>query len=479
MIGSVQTRGVLWAGTLTGLFVALWAAPAMALIMVGKGNDPVQDHNWPAGSVDVANLKTRVGWWEGPPFGGGQHNFQYRGDTQAFQQALDTFAKIKAPKLQLFVHDGGPAEGIFLKDEKVPKASTRFDWSFTVWNPASWNHLYNDPHSQFSAEDPNGGFHATIDPPRIDVFVGGDSGIDFSKVNVPSGISVIDERASANGIKDGSAVVGDVFDLTTSKPVGGAKIAVSRQKGENVWEQVASGVADASGHFVLHAVPKGSFGIIACANGYAPRMLGYAEFRGDTLKRFTAQLSPEATLAGIAVDTDGRPVAGATVRADSVTSVDGRGYILPERRQTETDAQGHFLLRGLPRGHTQLFAYGKHYLMLEVLKLHSIPEENLTIHLTETGAIKGRVINRAGQPAAHGNVDIEPPGELRDRLGKWGASGDTNPDGTFQFENVPPGEYIVSAMATNPGPALQGKDPNAKTITVKAGQTTDVEVTGR
>jgi len=61
----------------------------------------------------------------------------------------------------------------------------------------------------------------------------------------------------------------------------------------------------------------------------------------------------------------------------------------------------------------------------------------------------------------------------------WGGSADTKPDGSFQFDNVPPGEYIVSAMATNPGPALQGKDPNAKTITVKAGQTTEVEVTGR
>ena len=313
----------------------------------------------------------------------------------------------------------------------------------------------------------------------MDVFVGGKDGIDFAKVKVPANISVTDERASANGIAGGSAVIGDAFDLITSKPVAGAKISVSREKAFDVWEQVASGVADASGHFVLHGVPNGSFGIIASANGYAPRVLGYGEFRGDTLKRFTAQLSPQESLAGIALDTDGKPVAGATVRADNVTSVDGRGYILPEHRQTTTDAKGHFELKDLPRGHTNLFAYGTHYQMLDVFKLHSIPEDDLTIHLTQTGTIKGRVLNKAGQPATHGNVSIEPPGPQRDRIGKWGASGNTNADGTFQFDNVPPGQYIVSAMATNPGPALKGKDLNAKTIIVKPGETTEVEVTGR
>ena len=75
------------------LLVLLLATAAQAMIMVGRGNDPVPDNRWPAGAVDVANLKTRLGWWEGPPFGGGQHNFQYRGGTAAFQQALDCSAR--------------------------------------------------------------------------------------------------------------------------------------------------------------------------------------------------------------------------------------------------------------------------------------------------------------------------------------------------------------------------------------------------
>src|SRR3954471_7446904 len=114
-----------------------FAAPALALITVGKGNDPVKDNNWPAGALDVANLKTRVAWMEGPPFGGGQHTFLYKGDTTVFQAALDAFAKIKAPALELYVHEG-PNESFVLKDDKDPKADATFDWSFTVWNPENW-----------------------------------------------------------------------------------------------------------------------------------------------------------------------------------------------------------------------------------------------------------------------------------------------------------------------------------------------------
>src|SRR5688500_15792990 len=124
------------------LLVLLYAGASWGLIIVGRGNDPVRDHDWPAGSLPVANLKTRDGWWEGPPSGCGQHQFLYRGDANAFQAALDAFAKIEAAELWLVVHPG-PHHVEFLKDEKDPKADTRVDWTFTVWNAKSWNHQFN------------------------------------------------------------------------------------------------------------------------------------------------------------------------------------------------------------------------------------------------------------------------------------------------------------------------------------------------
>ena len=46
-----------------------------------------------------------------------------------------------------------------------------------------------------------------------------------------------------------------------------------------------------------------------------------------------------------------------------------------------------------------------------------------------------------GTPASDGTIHVSPPGNP---IGKWGGSTNLNTDGTFQFDNVPPGAYTVS-----------------------------------
>ena len=58
---------------------------------------------------------------------------------------------------------------MFLKDGKDDKSDDRIDFSYNVWTPENWNHLYNNPKSNFSAEDPNGGFRNGVAAPQIDV----------------------------------------------------------------------------------------------------------------------------------------------------------------------------------------------------------------------------------------------------------------------------------------------------------------------
>ena len=61
------------------LGLLMLASPVEALILTGTGNQPVHDPGWPVGAVEVANLPSRIGWWEGPPFGGGEWHFEYPG----------------------------------------------------------------------------------------------------------------------------------------------------------------------------------------------------------------------------------------------------------------------------------------------------------------------------------------------------------------------------------------------------------------
>src|SRR4051812_48319378 len=191
--------------SLLALLACVLTAPrAVAMIDVIEGNAPVEDHNgWPAGTLDVANLDNRLGYWVGPPFGGGEHHFEYKGDTDAFQRTLELFAKIESREpVRLVVHEG-PAESVFLTDGKKPDPKkARYDWSFTVWNPKSYAQLYNNPKLFIMADDPGGNFGRPLAPPRIDVYVGGapeGQGVDWSRVKVPDHVKVSDERASANG----------------------------------------------------------------------------------------------------------------------------------------------------------------------------------------------------------------------------------------------------------------------------------------
>jgi hypothetical protein len=60
-------------------FFFLLIQPSHALILVGTGNKPVSNPGWPANTLEVANQKSRIGWWEGPPFGGGGANVETNG----------------------------------------------------------------------------------------------------------------------------------------------------------------------------------------------------------------------------------------------------------------------------------------------------------------------------------------------------------------------------------------------------------------
>src|SRR5258708_20881979 len=105
-------------------------------------------------------------------------------------------------------------------------------------------------------------------------------------------------------------------------------------------------------------------------------MVGYAEFRGDTLKRFTIELAGPAQIDGTVSDTKGKPIAGVNVRADTVMASNGRGYLLTEQKLVTTDENGHFVIMGLPRGSVQLFTYGKTYAPLHVLPAPPVPSPN-------------------------------------------------------------------------------------------------------
>jgi hypothetical protein len=452
---------------LLAAFFLFAALPAPALIMVGVGNDPVNDAGWPLGALDVANLKSRVGWWEGPPFGGGEWCFMYRGDTAKLEEAIKAFSAVRAPSLQIVLHRG-PMNSQFLGNQKnAAAADTHYDWSFTVWRPESWHRLYNDPRSTFAADQPN--FRKPVDPPRLDVYL--TDKLDWKKITVPQGVQLIDDRgAGAAKPGAGCALRGDVFDMATGKPVAGAQVRIERQAKDGKWEKLATATVNATGRYEALFAP-GRCRIVASAQGYAPRMVAYQEFKDGDARKQVIELAPATRLTGTVTDPDAKPLAGVQVSATNTMGIDGRGYPPPDRVQVKTDANGRFTLDDLPTGYTQLWVVSPGWYHTDTLKLYASPEpKGVALKMVATGTIKGKVVDARGQAVTGGTISVSPPG---DPIGKWGGSMNLAADGTFEFDQVPPGPYTVSTQPQYPGAR---PDPNAKEIRVESHKTVEVTV---
>lgn len=437
---------------------------ASALIMTGHGNKPVRDPGWPEGALTVANLESRVGWWEGPPLGGGQWQFVYRGDTEAFTEALAAFAAIHAPVLELVIHDG-PQEDSILK-EKV-------DWSFTVWVPASWHRQFNNPRRVFGAGRPQ--FRQPVDPPRLDVYIGSGQ-VDWAKVKVPAGVTIRDEIKP-----DGGALLRlGTYDMATGKPVKDAHVILARPVGcgaDATPEKVAEVVCDAAGHAEVANIPAGTYRVAVEAGGYAPRVLGNERFGGRTLKKFVVELAKSVTLGGTVTDGEGKPLKDVKVRATEVMGIDGRGYGWFAGGEVVTDENGRFALTGLPAGFTQVRAAAPGYHFTDFFTIHDAPATNVAVRLYRAGGIRITVTDKFGRALSRFDgkpliVEVEP--KEGNTVGAWGGSATVKDDGTFEFKNVPPGEYRINSRP-NPANTSRVYAPE-QVITVKAGEPVQVKV---
>lgn len=466
------------------LCVALFAPlVASALIMTGQGNSSVQDFGWPDGSLAVANLKSRVGWWEGPPFGGGQWNFLYRGDTEAFIEALDKFAAIRTTALDLVIHDG-PETNIFLGDE----ADGRVDWSFTVWVPSSWNQLYDNPKSVFSAGQRE--FRQPVDPPRLDVYIG-DGQVNWSRIKIPANVRVRDERTLASGVdlSGGSVIHAEFFDMDTGKAISGAHLLVEKvswQTNEPAhWETklFADVVSDATGRVQLQKIPADAIRISVIANNYAPLRLDQRGHNHAALLKFSVELSKVASLRGTVTDSDGKPLKGSKVRPLEILASNGRSYDNGfhydpyESADVETDNAGRFELKGLPKGFAQVSARAPGYFFSDSATIHDVPDTNIVLRLARAGGIQVTVIDKNGKALSRldGNpllVDIE--AKEGAKVGSWGGGATVKDDGTYEFADVPPGEYRVTSR---PNPSTSNKQYSPEQIiTVTGGRTENVKI---
>ncbi len=433
------------------------AETTFALITGGEGNKPIPDPGWPAGAVIVFDQPGRVAYWEGPPFGGGQWHAECRGDANALNAVLANFAKIDAKTKRLVVHDGVGHSFWLNPNNEPPKAAiARIDWVFVVWQTAGWKPLRKLSPALRQADM---GDDKTGPPTQVEVYTG--SNVHWADVIVPKGIKVIDDRLEAHGVTpaDGTVLEGTITDLETTKSLAGRvelQLIDSQKKGGYRYSVLAEAAADAQGHWVLKHAPVGWVRIVLLADGYVPRVVGYAKHDGEPgWHAYNGALLRPAAVSGRVADDAGKPLADVNIRLTDLTS-HGESYNASDEFNAKTGADGRFHFDQVPTATARVMLSKTGYCHPGLGPTIDTPASDVELTMKQAAKVKVTVeFADAKRPEGY-MVDIEPKGG--NVVGSWGGSSRINKENIVTFNDVPPGRYILRGHP-NPHSPKQVSEP--------------------
>lgn len=448
--------------------VSLSGGTAWALIMGGEGNMPLNDPGWPKGAAAVFNTETRVAWWEGPPFGGGQWHAECRGDATALSLVLQDFAKVDIPKKRVILHDGfGQSFWLGVGKDKDKKANALIDWQIMVWQADRLKMQQRLP-AQLRGNGLNEQPLA-----QIDVYTGGF--VRWQDVIVPKEIEVIDERLEARGFKvtDGNVLEGTIVDHETGKPLM-AKVVIegtdSRKQGGSVHPSLAEGTTDEKGRWVLKNVASGRGRLVISAEGYVPRIIAYGEY--DDKPRWSQHNSSlcKATVVSGHVIVNGKPLGDVDVRIEFETAKAER-YDATTESAVKTDASGAFRLANAPVGAATLWVTKKGFVRPGLGHKVKTPTEDIRLEMQLAARVQVRVDFSATQRPEGYIVHVKPEGG--EAVGKWSGSGNIDAEGQITYEQIPPGRYTVTGR---PNPGSDDQETASVTYDLKPGELTTVTI---
>ncbi|MDB6054904.1 MAG: hypothetical protein JWN25_2427 [Verrucomicrobiales bacterium] len=431
----------------------LCLTPCKGLILVGSGNTPVTDPGWPEGAAGVANAANRLGWWEGPPFGGGEWHFEFNGDTSDFQKAVNALALIKGIPPEIRIQDG---MGSSFADHG-PTNKQEVAWTFTVWVTKNWEHLYGNTANVVTTDDPNAG--KSMPAPRIDLFLHSASRVDFGKIVLPANIVIHDERAITAGvdISKGTVVQARIVDAYSNQQLSGAKLIATSGNAQYQYTNIFQEVMVTNGVARLKPLPPGYYQISATAPGYVESAADYGDYSQPSFKKYELKLAPAGAVTGVLMDEDGKPCPHVHLVVANTLLTNNAPYRALKKESIDTDDFGRFSMTNLPIGTAQIWLQSPLYFQDNLFAYHSVPAKDIRILVHHTGSLTVKVLNKSKAPVQMVDgrklqVSVHPKGG--DVRGSWGGGADLNADGTYSFIGVHPGEYRVSIDSSGAAPKV-------------------------
>jgi hypothetical protein len=434
---------------------------AVGMITVWDGNSPMHESNWPEGTVDVANLPDRQSCAIGPPFGGGEYHFSFKSaDTNAINQALEIFARIKAPQLILILIDPpGPKEYWATPEKKRQSNEAGIPWILHVWDRQCWHSHYNDPLNDLYPRGQRRGDPPP--PPELTIGVG-EGGVIWEELKIPKNLTILDKRTTGQSPRDraGLEVHGTVRDMATGKGIAGAEVSgATRDWGEQALPLCQT---DETGHFVLKGLPGPVPLLQVKAEGYASRLWNVNNETGRETLETVIELSKSVNQKILVTDLEGNPVPEALIMITRAMGIDGLDYTY--RGDLRTNALGEAVAEGLPTGYAIIRCLTNKYQVFPAI-IEKIPfkgaltgfqsgppQQALTFRLTKIrgGSLRGRFTNAKGEPVLASN-SVQAMGTADFSGGHADGHATVGPDGAFEIKDLPAGNYSLMGMKPSDG----------------------------
>jgi len=234
-------------------------------------------------------------------------------------------------------------------------------------------------------------------------------------------------------LRKGASISGTITD-ETGNPVHRARVTLAKTDGTALFAHQT--FSDKNGSFSLTGLPEGTYKLKVWHKEYLPQDAGPFTVRPpDEMRDVRIILAQGATLKGIVMDSDGNPLAGVTVAATSSAP-----YLY---RNTVTDKNGRFVIRGLPNTPLTVSATATRGRFLSWVKRNIRPSpDELRITLTKGASLEGDIV--ADQPPKRYQILFYLIEGGRKRFAKQAfLQGDTH----FVITGIKPARYAVKARA--------------------------------
>ncbi|MCF6137925.1 carboxypeptidase regulatory-like domain-containing protein [Pseudalkalibacillus berkeleyi] len=249
-----------------------------------------------------------------------------------------------------------------------------------------------------------------------------------------------------------ASVTGTIINATTGLPITDLMIEVKIV--DTFGNVVTSTFTDLNGQYEVNNLMPGIYGILASAPNFQTNSASVKLLPGQ-LTNVNVTLTPEpGTIIGTITDTGGNPLSNV-----SITIVDDTGFIVGT---VLTDTNGNYVFNGLAPGNYTITSIAAGF---QSLSTGAIVQSNETTVVDQSlvsnpGSISGTV-----SPVVEDTLIT-----LSTSDGIPIASTLTNTNGNFQFNNLQPGQFILTASAPNYQTSTVG-------TTVVSDQTTSATLT--